>query len=134
MRQKDVTSDDLRRLGLWLTLEEPQLRTVLHQAVETVLVVSNAEFWKRAAKDEHSVETPFAYDIGDKGVVLGVVDLMFRDAEVWCIVDYKTDLERTNLAASYVHQLKMYERALASVGITKIVSGIQSIRLKPGEP
>ena len=61
MRQQDATSDDLRRLGMWLTVEEPQLREVLDLAVDTVLQVSKADFWDEARKSEHSVETPFAF-------------------------------------------------------------------------
>lgn len=134
MRHKDATTEDLRRLGMWLTVEEPQLRAVIDQAVDTVLAVSKAEFWQRASKGEHSVETPFAYDIDDNGVVSGVVDLMFQDGEVWHIVDYKTDVEQTKLAVSYAHQLKMYERALTCVGIGDAVSEIRSVRFKLEEP
>src|SRR4029077_3636760 len=45
MRRKYATADDLRRLGMWLTVEEPELRPVLDLAVNTVLQVSKADFW-----------------------------------------------------------------------------------------
>ena len=61
MRQKHATAEDLRRLGMWLTVEEPQLRPVLDLAVNTVLQVSKAEFWDEAKKSDSSVETPFAF-------------------------------------------------------------------------
>lgn len=133
MRHKDANYSDLYRLAMWLSVEEPQLRTVLDQAVNTVLEVSKAEFWQRAAQHERSVETPFTYETGNHQIVSGVVDLMFRDAEVWRIIDYKTDVDQTNLAA-YAQQLKMYERAMASVGIGETVSQIYPVRLKPGKP
>jgi len=61
MRQKNPTSDDLRRLGMWLTVEEPELRNVLDLAVSTVLQVSQANFWGEAKKSHRCVETPFAF-------------------------------------------------------------------------
>ena len=61
MRQQDATAADLRRLGMWLTVEEPELRAVLDLAVTTVLQVAKAGFWTDAKKSEHSVETPFAF-------------------------------------------------------------------------
>ncbi len=44
MRQQDATADDLRRLGMWLTVEEPELRAVLDLAVTTVLQVVQGRF------------------------------------------------------------------------------------------
>jgi ATP-dependent exoDNAse (exonuclease V) beta subunit len=134
MRHRDATHTDLYRLATWLAVEEPQLRTVLDEAVKTVLEVSKADFWQRAVPCEHSVETPFMYRPGDHEIVSGVVDLMFRDKGIWSIVDYKTDIEPTNLSASYLEQLKLYERALASVGIREVQSQIQSIRSKHTAP
>jgi ATP-dependent helicase/nuclease subunit A len=131
MRHKKATYADLYRLGAWLSMEEPQLRPVLDQAVQTVLEVSKAEFWE-AAGDEHSVETPFAYEKGDRQIVTGVMDLIFQDASTWRVIEYKTDLEEVN-RPSYEHQLQMYERALASVGIKETSSEIYPVRLEPDE-
>ena len=61
MRHQESTYSDLYRLAMWLSMEEPDLRSVLDQAVLTVLEVSKAEFWQRAEQGEHSVETPFTY-------------------------------------------------------------------------
>ena len=36
MRQTSATRDDLRLLAMWLTLEEPQLRPVIEEALDTV--------------------------------------------------------------------------------------------------
>jgi ATP-dependent exoDNAse (exonuclease V) beta subunit len=128
MRHKDVTADDLRRLGMWLTVEEPALRDVLEIAVSTVLQVSKAEFWDDAKKSDHSVETPFAFEQGQHAILTGVIDLLFRRQGCWQIIDYKTGGGSTELVARYQEQLKMYERALGSIGIENVTSVIQPIK------
>ena len=129
MGQKQASSDDLRRLGMWLTVEQPQLRPVLDLAVNTVLQVSKAEFWNDAKNSECSVETPFAFAESPDAILTGVIDLLFgHEGRRWRIIDYKTDVGSTNLVASYQAQLKMYERALASVGVEEVTSAIQHVR------
>jgi ATP-dependent helicase/nuclease subunit A len=128
MQQKNTTSDDLRRLGMWLTVEEPQLRQVLDLAVNTVLRVSKAAFWDEAKKSDRSVETPFAFAGGKDAIVKGVIDLLFGHKGGWRIIDYKTDTGSTGLVASYRAQLRIYEQALASVGIHDVTSAIQPVR------
>lgn len=129
MRHKNATYSDLYRLAMWLTVEEPQLRTVLDEAVSTVLEVSTAKFWEDAMQGEHSEEIPFTYGTGDNQIVSGVVDLMYKGPAAWQIIDYKTDLDVAEASASYAHQIKMYERALASVGIEEAVSQTYPVRL-----
>ena len=92
MRQKQASSDDLRRLGMWLTVEQPQLRPVLDLAVNTVLQVSKAEFWNEAKNSECSVETPFAFAESPDALLTGVIDLLFGHEGSWRIIDYKTDV------------------------------------------
>jgi ATP-dependent exoDNAse (exonuclease V) beta subunit len=128
MQQKNATSDDLRRLGMWLTVEEPQLRQVLDLAVNTVLRVSKAAFWDEAKKSDRSVETPFAFADGKDAIVKGVIDLLFGHKGGWRIIDYKTDTGSPGLVASYRAQLRIYEQALASVGIHDVTSAIQPVR------
>ena len=48
MRHKAATRDDLRRLAMWLTVEEPQLRPVIDEALDTVERTARAEFWQLA--------------------------------------------------------------------------------------
>ena len=60
MRFPNSTPDDLRRLAMWLTVEEPQLRAVIDEAIETVQRVAKAEFWAEAQAGEHYEEAPFA--------------------------------------------------------------------------
>jgi ATP-dependent exoDNAse (exonuclease V) beta subunit len=61
-------------------------------------------------------------------MLTGVIDLLFGDEKAWRIVDYKTDVTGTDLVASYQEQLKMYEQALASVGIHDVTTAIQHVR------
>jgi ATP-dependent helicase/nuclease subunit A len=128
MRHKEATADDLHRLGMWLTVEEPPLRDVLEFAVSTVLQVSKAEFWDDAMKSDHSVETPFAFEQGPNTILTGVIDLLFSHQERWRIIDYKTGGGSTELVASYQEQLKMYERALGSIGIEGVTSAVQPVK------
>ncbi|WP_348263255.1 UvrD-helicase domain-containing protein [Telmatobacter sp. DSM 110680] len=132
MRHKNATSEDLKRLGMWLTVEEPQLRQVLAPAVNTVLAVSKLDFWDEAKKSECSVEAPFAFAESPRVILNGVIDLLFGHDGHWRIIDYKTDLDSTNLGASYQAQLNMYERALGSVGIQDVTSALQPVRSSDG--
>ena len=128
MRQKAATCDDLRRLGLWLTVENPELRDVLDLAVSTVLHVSKADFWNQAKESNRSVEIPFAFTDRPGAILTGVIDLMFGRDEGWRLIDYKTDIAPTSLAISYQEQLKMYESALRAVGIENVTSAIEHVR------
>ncbi len=59
MRFPKSTPADLRRLAMWLTVEEPQLRPVIDEAIVTVQRVARAAFWAEAKAGEHSEEAPF---------------------------------------------------------------------------
>jgi ATP-dependent helicase/nuclease subunit A len=109
MRHPSATRDDLQRLALWLTVEEPELRASIDDALDTVQRVASAEFWREAKAEEHYEETPFMVADG-KSVTAGVVDLMYAGAEGWHVRDYKTDVSLD--ADAYEEQLKAYRRAL----------------------
>ena len=113
MRHPSSTAVDLRRLAMWLTVEEPQLRAVIDQAIETVQRVATAEFWAEAQAGEHSEEAPFA--VTEAGALSnGVIDLLFDSSAGWQVRDYKTDLALD--AAAYARQLETYRAALRAVG------------------
>ena len=63
--------------------------------------------------DERLTEIPFS--LMQDGVLLsGIIDLAFREAEHWCLVDYKTDRIPGNADAHvkfYAPQLRLYENA-----------------------
>jgi ATP-dependent exoDNAse (exonuclease V) beta subunit len=58
-------------------------------------------------------ETPLTLLDDDGTLVEGVVDLAFRDADGWTVVDYKTDQELAAHADVYRRQVALYARALA---------------------
>jgi ATP-dependent helicase/nuclease subunit A len=125
MRHKGATRDDLRRLAMWLTVDEPQLRSVMDQALDTVSRVATADFWQDAAKAEHSVETPFAMGSANQ-LTNGVVDLLFNTVDGWRVVDYKTD--RTIDEGEYAQQLDAYRVALAAVACSVSSADVVSVR------
>jgi ATP-dependent helicase/nuclease subunit A len=127
MRHQAATRDDLRRLAMWLTVDEPQLRVALDHAVETVQRVAQAEFWRAAKAGEHLEEAPFAVAEGS-ALTNGVIDLLFNTADGWRIRDYKTDLALTPEA--YERQLSTYASALRQLGCEVNDTGIVSVRQK----
>jgi ATP-dependent helicase/nuclease subunit A len=130
MRHQDATRDDLRRLAQWLTVEAPQLRPVIDDAIDTVQAVTRAEFWQQAKGTERSEETPFAF-VTQPGVgMTGIIDLMFRTADGWQVVDYKTDIATGGeLAEKYAAQLETYRRALESCGLVDVRASLVPVRL-----
>ena len=121
MRFPNATRDDLRRLALWLTVEEPDLRPLIDQAVATVEGVARAHFWTEAKVSvEVHEEAPFAVrdEAGEQpGVLTGVIDLVYRVGDEWKIIDYKTDVGGTSegLAGKYAGQMRAYEGAWCNV-------------------
>ena len=61
MRHAAATREDLARLARWLTVETPDLRSFIPEALDLVEAVSKAPFWQEArAGAEVCVEVPFA--------------------------------------------------------------------------
>jgi ATP-dependent helicase/nuclease subunit A len=130
MRHRDASAGDLRRLGLWLTVETPELRELLDEAIATVQAVANAGFWQEAQGTEHAVETPFAYADRERHVTTGVIDLLFRAQPGWQVIDYKTDVAiDPATAARYAAQLEAYRRALAACGLAAAGTRTVPVRL-----
>ncbi len=128
MRHKAATRDDLRRLAMWLTVEEPQLRPVIEEALDTVERVARADFWQRAQTHERSVETPFFVLEPANRLTNGVIDLLFESDAGWRVVDYKTDLTLDD--QMYKAQLDAYRAALRKVGCSVIDAAVVSVRSK----
>ena len=114
MRHKAATRDDLRRLAMWLTVEEPQLRAVIDEALQTVEVVAQSDFWEQARTSEHQVEVPFCVRAtapdGAISLTNGIVDLVHRVDDHWNVVDYKTDRGGMSSTTKYDAQLKTIAR------------------------
>jgi ATP-dependent helicase/nuclease subunit A len=134
MRHKNATRDDLRRLAMWLTVEEPKLRTVIEEALDAVEETSKAAFWKeaRASKECHE-ETPFGMRIEGNGipkVLTGVIDLVYRTEESWRLLDYKTDAQASeaDLKAKYGSQIEAYEKAWSQITESKVTTTLVSTK------
>ncbi len=138
MRHRDATRADLRRLAMWLTVEEPQLRAVIELALDTVEAVARADFWgeARAAAECHE-EVPFAVRRvigGTPRVVTGVIDLVHRDGDGWRVVDYKTDVEPDDAAQRrYAEQVRQYAAAWEAVASAPVRSTVVPARRPDGE-
>jgi ATP-dependent helicase/nuclease subunit A len=131
MRHPHATRDDLRRLAMWLTMEEPELRRVLDEALDTVEQVRRAEFWKQAASAPHIVEAPFTVAADRHRLLSGVIDLMHGEGESWTITDYKTDLESTpEKMQAYALQLESYKSALERCGVRVGGAALATVRSK----
>ena len=106
----------LERLATWFAFDKPELRRVIPEALDTVAGVMTAEFWQQAlAAEERAVEVPFAVRVEEAGTVPhllhGVIDLAFKTAAGWTLVDYKTDQLGAGidaLAARYAPQIRAY--------------------------
>jgi ATP-dependent helicase/nuclease subunit A len=139
MRHKSATREDLRRLAMWLTIEELELRTVIDQALDTVETVKRADFWQAArASSEVHEEAPFGVLETKDGlpqVVGGVIDLVYRIDDGWRIVDYKTDtsIVETDLVARYQAQLRAYESAWRRLSDEEVNTTVISARVEARE-
>jgi len=126
MRHTSATRDDLRRLAMWLTVEEPQLRAVIDDALDTVERAARADFWQLAQSHERSVETPFFVLEPANRLTNGVIDLLFQSDAGWQVVDYKTDV--TLDGQTYEAQLDAYRAALRKVGCNVVDAAVVSVR------
>ena len=92
---------------------------VIDEAVTTVQAMSSKPFWTEAkASPECYEEVPFAIKVAADGaglpkVINGTIDSVYRTADGWKIVDYKTDIDVSPamLQARYSDQLKAYADA-----------------------
>jgi ATP-dependent helicase/nuclease subunit A len=126
MRHQPATREDLHRLAMWLTIDEPQLRDSLDAAVDTVVRVARAEFWEAARAGEHSEETPFMVSDEAGTLTSGVVDLLFKSETGWQIRDYKTDVSLD--VHAYEGQLQAYRQALDKAGCHIVEAALVHVR------
>ena len=125
MRHQSATREDLQRLAMWLTVDEPQLRYSLDVAIDTVMRVARADFWEAARAGEHSEETPFAV-LKDAALTIGVIDLLFKSKDGWELRDYKTDVSLDPHA--YEGQLQAYRNALGTLGCRVLNAALVHVR------
>ncbi len=134
MRHPASTRDDLRRLAMWLTMDDLELRPVIDRALDTVDAVAQSEEWReaRAAAERHE-EVPFA--VADAQgriphVVIGVIDLVHRTPDGWRVVDYKTDVDLGDADAQrqYAAQVRRYAEAWAGISSSTVDARIVAAR------
>ena len=135
MRHRDGTREDLRRLAMWLTVEEPQLRAVIDEALDTVQAVAAGEFWAEAkASAECHEEAPFSVRDEREGfptVLTGVMDLVHRTGDGWKVVDYKTDRDGAgSLSVKYAGQIAEYKRAWQKFVPENVFASLVATRTK----
>jgi ATP-dependent helicase/nuclease subunit A len=132
MRHRGAAREDLRRLAQWLTMEEPQLRAVIDQAVDTALaVVSSDELAAARATAECHEEVPFAVrapGVASPHVVTGVIDLVHRHGAEWRVLDYKTDVDGGTAAPKYAEQVRAYGDAWGRISGVAVKTAIISAR------
>jgi ATP-dependent helicase/nuclease subunit A len=145
IRHEDATREDLARLARWLTVETPDLRPFIPEALHLVAAVSKAPFWQEArAGAEVLVEVPFAVrvepgtsitggvPVAVPTILRGVIDLAYRAADGWRILDYKSDqVEGADqaLLPRYKAQLDQYRFAWTRVADnTAVSSGVVALR------
>ncbi len=90
------------------------------EVVEMVMGVRGSDLWRRAGlADKCFREAPYAFAAGEgegAGLEHGVIDLVFREAAGWVVVDYKSDrlapgADAAAAAARHAGQLAAYARA-----------------------
>ncbi|MFT5434958.1 MAG: ATP-dependent exoDNAse (exonuclease V) beta subunit, partial [Myxococcota bacterium] len=68
---------------------------------------------RAAAADECHREVPLTQKLPDGRLLEGIVDMTFREGDVWTVVDFKTDVVLTADARdAYSRQVRLYCRAL----------------------
>jgi ATP-dependent exoDNAse (exonuclease V) beta subunit len=100
------------------------------EALDTVERVMASAFWQRAlAAEEPQVEMPCAVRV-DGRVLFGLMDLAFRDAAGWHVIDYKTDQATlAQLVERYGEQARTYAALLGRLtGVPIAYSGLYGVR------
>ncbi len=125
----------LARMANWFAFDKPELRRVIPEALDTVERVMTAEFWQQAAAEERAVEVPFAVRVETPGaaprLLHGVIDLAFKTAGGWTLIDYKTDQLGPGvdqLAAHYAPQIRAYADHWSAQLGTTTRAGLHFIR------
>jgi ATP-dependent exoDNAse (exonuclease V) beta subunit len=58
-------------------------------------------------------ETPITLTLADGTLVEGVLDLAFREKDLWTLVDFKTDRELEKALQHYERQIGVYVAAIS---------------------
>src|SRR5262249_19108524 len=125
----------LERIARWLTMDNPELRRVVPEALDTVERVLTSDLWQQAlAAAEMDAEIPFAARVAAAAppptILYGVIDLAFRTAAGWSLIDYKTDqADLATLTARHGSQICQYARHwTALTGAQVSYAGLYGVR------
>src|SRR5262249_49678686 len=78
-----------------------------------VAALAHPAIERAAASSALPREVAASLPLGDGRLAEGVVDLAFRDAGAWTVVDWKTDAELGPRRATYAAQVRLYADAIA---------------------
>jgi ATP-dependent helicase/nuclease subunit A len=137
MRQR-ADAAAIERYATWVTYGNAELAAAVPEALAAVQRVMASDVWQEAlAADACDVEVPFTVATtgadGTPTLLAGVIDLAYRTAAGWHIVDYKTDQLGGRPAASllerYGAQLDSYSKAWAALtGAPPVRVGLHAVR------
>lgn len=128
----------------YITPDYEMYREALKYALLTIAQTMRAGGYKQSnqtqqdilqsllSADEVYTEVPFCYvDRGEKTPVLynGIMDVVYCEAGVWHIVDYKTNYDGSNLDAHYKAQLDAYKKAFKETTGQDADAGIYHIEV-----
>jgi ATP-dependent helicase/nuclease subunit A len=136
MRGPKRDRSHLERLANWFTVDKPELRAVIPEALDTVEGVFESDFWRSAqAAQERHVEVPFAVKVhaeaGPPKILHGVIDLAFSTPAGWDLVDYKGDQITPGipeLVARYRSQVRTYGEHWSSLAAAPARTGLHFVR------
>jgi len=89
----------------------------MRAAEATVSIVLAHPILRKAAASEGNGlrrETPVILRLNDGSLIEGVVDLAFKEAAGWTVVDFKTDREFEESSDRYARQVRVYAEAVAA--------------------
>lgn len=129
MKSPETNPEEFRSVMLPGLELDPEL---WDEAIETVKKVLTSHIWNRALNSlEKFVEIPFSFCPEDeevskgKTIVRGVIDLAFREASGWTIVDYKSDRASesglSHLIDLYGPQVRGYSHAWSQITGEEVV-------------
>jgi ATP-dependent helicase/nuclease subunit A len=128
---------DIRLYASNLLKDEERDAAELDDVLAVIETVTTSEIWSRVkAADERLVEVPFALevattDLGLEGPAItllhGQIDLVFREADHWYVVDYKSDITKGRLESLinyYAPQVNQYTRWWQELTQTPTTGGL----------
>jgi ATP-dependent helicase/nuclease subunit A len=128
---------DIRLYAGNLLKDEERDAAKLSEVLRVVEAVRVSPLWTRVLKaDERLVEVPFALTVPARDVGVdadgetllhGAIDLVFREGDLWTIVDYKTDSTAKRLEALvdyYKSQVEHYARFWSQLTGAKTAAGL----------